>query len=285
MTQSRQPNLLNILSVLTPMPRFALFWLLLLALGDTLLAQSAGQFYANDKGEYGWTENSKSKLRSTTWFAKHPSDSATYRQITAVIYDDKPNAVLYLDRASKRVVGRLDLESQKFALLPASDQKLRQAIDKFKFPTAGELPRIEEMFEPLPDAQPGNGARLQLPPPTLQFPQLQHSTWETSYMSADKFLIRSILQLDGERGTYRLTQKPGTGQLSNVQYEREGDEHIIRGNWNLGRSNGQFKFNIPADNLNVFWGEFSFQNGKPVGAWSGVRKLIRPSKELQKPVR
>lgn len=267
------------------MPRLAILCLLLFASNGAALAQSAGQFHANDKGEYGWTENSKSKLRSTTWFAKNPNDSATYRQIAAVIYDGKPGEVLYLDRTAKRVVGRLDLESEKFALLPASDQRLRQPIDKFKFPTASELPRVEEMFEPLPDGQTGNGDRLQLPPPTLQFPRLEHSTWDTSYMSADKFLIRSILQFDSGRGTYRLTQKPGAGQLSNVKYERETDEHVIRGNWNLGRSNGQFKFNIPADNLNVFWGEFSFQDGKPVGAWSGVRKLTRPLKEPTRPVR
>ena len=129
------------------MPRLAILCLLLFASNGAALAQSAGQFHANDKGEYGWTENSKSKLRSTTWFAKNPNDSATYRQIAAVIYDGKPGEVLYLDRTAKRVVGRLDLESEKFALLPASDQRLRQPIDKFKFPTASELPRVEEMFD------------------------------------------------------------------------------------------------------------------------------------------
>jgi hypothetical protein len=267
------------------MRRVALLFLLITALRDTAFSQSADQFYANDNGEYGWTENSKGKLRSTTWFAKNPVSSPTYQQITAVIYDDKPHAVLYLDRTRKRVVGRLELDSEKFALLSPSDQKVRQAIDKFKFPTAGNLPRIEEMFEPLSEDQPGNGQTLQLPPPTLQHPRLEHSTWETSYMSADKFLIRSVLQLDGKRGTYRLTQKPGTGQLSNIEYDREDDEHVIRGNWNLGRSNGQFKFNVPAENLNVFWGEFSFQDGKPIGAWSGVRKPTRASKDPGKPVR
>jgi hypothetical protein len=267
------------------MRRLALLCLLIATLQETALSQPADQFYANDRGEYGWTENAKSKLRSTTWFAKNPSDSATYGQITAVIYDDKPDAVLFLDRASKRVVGRLDLQTEKFALLPASDQKLRQAIGEFKFPTAGELPRIEEMFEPLPGGHAGNGERLKLPPPTLQFPRIQQSTWETTYMSADKFLIRSVLQFDGDRGTYRLTQKPGTGQLSAVKYDRDGDEHVIRGNWSLGRSTGQFKFNVPADNLNAFWGEFSFQDGKPVGAWSGVRKLTGPSKKPDQRVR
>jgi hypothetical protein len=266
------------------MPRVALLFLLITALHGTVFAQSADQFYANDNGEYGWTKNSKSKRRSTTWFTKNPPSSPTYQQITAVIYDDKPNAVLYLDRARKRIVGRLDLDREKFALLPPSDQTIRQSIDKFQFPTAGNLPRIEEMFEPLPEGQPGNGQTLQLPPPTLQHPRLEHSIWETCYISADKFLIRSVLQLDGNRGTYRLTQKPGTGQLSDIEYEREGDEHVIRGNWNLGRSHGQFKFNVPAENLNVFWGEFSFQDGKPIGAWSGARKLPGPVKRPGKPV-
>jgi hypothetical protein len=267
------------------MLRPALLSLLLIAPHVGVFAQSAEQFYANDKGEYGWTEKTKSKLRSTTWFTKNPAESPTYQQITAVIYDDKPNEVLYLDREAKRVVGRLDLESERFSLLPAEMQKVRQAIEKFKFPTASELPRVADLFDPLPAGQHGNGQTLQLPPPTLQFPRLEHSTWETSYMSADKFLIRSVLQLDGDHGRYRLTQKPGIGQLSNVKYEREGDEHVIHGNWSLGRASGQFDFNVPADNLNVFWGEFSFQEGKPVGAWSGVRKLTRPSKEAEKRVR
>lgn len=248
-------------------------------------AQATDQFYANDEGAYAWTTNSKSNLRTTTWFCKNPPDSAAYQQITAVIYDAKPHEVLYLDKVNKRVVGRLDLNTEQFSLLPPATQKQRQAIDKFEFPAAGKLPRAEQMFEPLSGDAEGNRHTLALPPPTLQFPRLENSVWDTSYLSADKFLIRSELTLDGAQGAYRLTDKPGTGRLSDVTYEREGDEHVIRGNWNLGRSAGTFKFNVPPSNLNVFWGEFSFQEGRTVGAWDGVRKPRPTLKATEKPVR
>lgn len=226
------------------------------------------QFYANDDGQYGWTVSTRSKSRRCNWFVKNPAYHGTYRHVVVAIYDAEPDKALYLDGVERRVIGRLDLATEKFSLLPPEMQK---DIKKREFPPAGALPNIHLMFAPLPAGE-ANQHYMQLPPPTLQFPRLERSSWDTSYMSADKFLIRSIVKFDGERGTYQLTQKPGTGQLSNVTYEREGDEHVIRGAWNLGRSKGQFKFNVPADNLNVFWGQFSFEDGKPIGAWSGVRR-------------
>ena len=60
-------------------------------------------------------------------------------------------------------------------------------------------------------------------------------------------------------------------RTSEVKNEREGDEHVVRGNWVLGRSKDTFKFNVPDDNLNVFWGEFSFEQGRTV-ARDGIRK-------------
>jgi hypothetical protein len=230
------------------------------------------QFYANSEGVYAWSADSKKKLRTTTWFVKHPPTAPTFRQLTAIIYDAAPDKVIYIDKAGRRVVGQLDLNTEKFSLLPPEAQKVNQAFDTIKFSAGGQLPTVAQLFEPLTSDERGNTKKLALPPPTLQFPQLEHSSWDTSYMSADRFLIRSELTLDGDKGTYRLTQKPGTGRLSEVTYEREGDEHLIRGNWALGRSKGTFKFNVPADNLNVFWGEFSFEQGRTVGAWDGVRR-------------
>jgi hypothetical protein len=238
--------------------------------------RQADQFYVNGEGQFTWSADTKKKLRSTLWFAKNPVDGPGYRQLTVVIYDAEPSKVFYIDKAGKRLVGQLDLNTEKFSLLKGDAQKVRQAFDTVKFPTAGELPTVAQLFEPLADGQHANENKLALPPPTLQFPRLEHSTWDTSYLSADKFLIRSELTLEGDHGTYRLTQKPGTGRLADVTYERDGDEHVIRGNWSLGRSKGTFKFNVPADNLNVFWGEFSFEQGRTVGAWDGVRKP-RPS--------
>jgi hypothetical protein len=266
------------------MPPLALRTLLLFAYACAIPAQAqpprqAGQFYVSSDGEYAWSVDAGKKLRSTTWFARHPLDAPHYRQLTAVIYDTDPNKVYYVDKAGKRLVGRLDLSTEKFSLLHAETQRVRQAFNTVKFPSDGELPSVAQMFEPLPEGQRGNTSSLALPPPTLQFPQLEHSTWDTSYLSADKFLIRSVLTLNGDRGTYRLTQKPGTGRLANVKYERDGEEHVIRGNWSLGRSKGTFKFNVPAHNLNVFWGEFSFEQGRTVGAWDGVRKIRPPNSQ------
>jgi hypothetical protein len=234
--------------------------------------RTADQFYVNSDGAYAWTVDTKKKLRSTMWLVRHPLDAPTYRQLTAIIYDAAPEKVIYIDKAGRRVVGQLDLNTEQFSLLPFEAQKVNQAFDTIKFPPGGALPTVAQMFEPLAADERGNTKKLSLPPPTLQFPRLERSVWDTSYMSADRFLIRSELTLDGDKGTYRLTQKPGTGRLSEVRYEREGDEHIVRGNWALGRSKGTFKFNVPAENLNVFWGEFSFEQGRTVGAWDGVRK-------------
>jgi hypothetical protein len=234
--------------------------------------RTTDQFYVNSEGAYAWTADAKKKLRSTLWFARHPLDAPTYRQLSAIIYDAAPEKVLYIDKAGRRVVGQLDLSTEKFSLLRPEAQKVNQAFDTIKFPPGGALPTVAQMFEPQTSDDRSNTKKLALPPPTLQFPRLEHSTWDTSYMSADRFLIRSELNLNGDAGTYRLTQKPGTGRLSAVQYEREGDQHIVRGNWALGRSKGTFRFNVPADNLNVFWGEFSFEQGRTVGAWDGIRK-------------
>lgn len=269
------------------MLRIALLCLAIIATSSPALAQirKSDQFYTNADGAYAWTVDTKKNMRTTMWFAKNPTDAPSYQQMTAVIYDRQPEKVLYLDKATKRVVGQLDLSTEKFSLLTPAEQKTRQAIDKFRFPTGSALPRVEEMFEPLPADQHGNTERLKLPPPTLQFPRLEHSTWQTSYMSADRFLIRSELQFDGDTGTYRLTEKPGTGRLSEIKYERDGEEHLIHGNWNLGRASGYFRFHVPAENLNVFWGEFGFQEGRSVGAWDGVRTLRPALKDTEKPVR
>ena len=74
-------------------------------------------------------------------------------------------------------------------------------------------------------------------------------------------------------------------RLSDVKYERADEEHILRGNWALGQSHGDFTFKVPAENLNLFWGEFGFQPGKTVGAWSGVRQPSGASKTLERSIR
>jgi hypothetical protein len=257
--------------------RLPLTLLLTLASASIAFAQrrTGDQFYANDDGVYGWTTDEQKEMKTTTLFAKNPADSSSYEQLTAVLYDDKPDHVYYLDKANKRVVGRLDLETEKFSLLPAETQKVRQALDKFQFPPVGVLPRTEQLFQPPqpPSEDDGsNNERLTLPPPTFQHPRLENSSWDSCYMSADRFMIRCTVRLDGDKGTYQLRDKPGTGRLSDVKYERADEEHIVRGNWALGQSRGDFTFKVPAENLNLFWGEFGFQPGKTVGAWSGVRR-------------
>lgn len=252
-----------------------LIFFAVLTLTTPALAQprTTSQFYANDQGQYAWTTDNKRELRTTTWFVKYPSDASDYSQITAVIYNREPHFVYYLDKTTKRVLGRLDLKSEKFSLLTPEQQKLRQALEKYDFPTPTALPRISQLL-PQPQSE-DNGTtaeRLKLPPPTFQHPRLERSEWESNYMSADRFRIRSIIRFNGNSGTYQLQDKPGTGRLSEVTYKTENDSHIIRGKWALGRSNGHFTFEIPKENLNVFWGEFGFNEGKTVGAWDGIRR-------------
>jgi hypothetical protein len=247
-------------------------------------AAPPAQFYTNGEGAYAWSEDKQKNLQTVLYFAKNPTDSPRYQQLTAVIYDDKPHFVFYLDTVNRRVVGRLDLETEKFSLLAPDAQKVKQALHKFTFPTATELPRVEELFQPLPEGSAGNRQRLSLPPPTFQHPRLENSSWETSYMSADRIPIRSIMQLGGDEGTYRLQDKPGTGRLTEVKYSVEGDAHLIRGRWFLGRSNGYFRLKVPKENLNVFWGEFGFELGKTVGSWDGIRRPPGALKIEEKPV-
>jgi hypothetical protein len=268
-------------------PRLLLAVLLTIASTSIAFAQrgTSDQFYANDDGVYGWSTEAKKNLMTSNWFVKNPADSSTYDQLTVVLYDDKPGQVYYLDKARKRVVGRLDLETEKFSLLPPDAQVVRQSLEKYQFPTAGALPRVEQLFQPLPEGGAGNRERLALPPPTFQHPRLENGTWDSSYMSADRFTIRCTVRLDGDQGTYQLRDKPGTGRLSDIKYDRGDEEHIIRGNWSLGQSRGDFTFKVPAENLNVFWGEFGFQPGKTVGAWDGVRQPPAQSKPSERSVR
>jgi hypothetical protein len=204
----------------------------------------------------------------------------------AIIYNDRPDHVFYADSATKLFVGRLDLKSDRFSLLPTNVRRGRlQDIPESAYPTPGALPRVADLFDPLSSGERGNSNRLSLPPPTVQYPRLKNSTWDTCYMSADRFQIRSTLKLENDRGTYRLRDKPGTGELSNVRYSRDNENHLIEGDWALGRSRGWFKFTIPDENLNLFWGEFGFDSGRVVGAWDGIRRTRPALKEIEKPLR
>jgi hypothetical protein len=249
-------------------------------------ARRADQFYTNGAALNAWTAISQQKRRTTFWFVLHPADSAAYRQMLAIIYDDRPDYVYYVDSATRLFVGRLDLNTDDFSLLPPDSRRGRlQDIPESAFPTPGDLPRVADMFEPLPAGARSNPNRMLLPPPTLQHPRLRNSTWDTCYMSADRFRIRSTLELENDRGTYRLRDKPGTGVLSNIQYDRDDENHLIHGQWVLGQSRGWFKFTVPEENLNVFWGEFGFEAGRIVGAWDGIRRSRPALKDREKPLR
>ncbi len=264
--------------------------LVLLMCVNAAVGQAPGrrpdQFYTNGERIDAWTAASQQRGRTTFWFARHPADSAAYRQMLAIIYDDQPDRVFYIDAATRQLVGRVDLNTDRFSLLPAEARGSRlQDIDESSFPPPGELPRVAELFEPLPAGEPANENRLRLPPPTIEFPRLKQSSWETSYMAIDRTRVRATLDLDNGGGTYRLHDKPGTGHLSEIQYESKTDGHIVHGRWTLGNSSGWFKFDVPAENLNVFWGEFGFEPGRVVGAWDGNRISQPALKERKKPVR
>jgi hypothetical protein len=165
-------------------------------------ARRPDQFYTNGESMNAWMVVPQLRGRTTFWFARNPADSAAYRQMLAIIYDDRPEQVLYIDSATKRFVGRLDLKTDRFSLLPKAARSHRlQDIQESAFPTPGELPRVADMFEPLTAGERGNKNRLLLPPPTPQFPRFKNSQWETCYMSADRFQVRSIMELENDRGS------------------------------------------------------------------------------------
>jgi len=231
------------------------------------------QFYTNGDKVGGWTRNEAAQLRSTFWFAKNPADSLSYRQQVVIVFDDQPSLAYYYDAATKKFVGRADLDSMRYSLLPEEARRERlEEIPESAFPPAGEMPTVGEMFERLPPGMRPNSNMMMMPPPTMSFPRLEMSLWDSNYTTADGRRVRAHVELNGDHGTYRLVQSNQVGRLSDVRYRRGNDEFVISGRWTLGTANGSFSFTVPMDNIDVFWGTWSLRPGRVDGTWDGVRR-------------
>jgi len=231
------------------------------------------QFYTNGEKSDGWTRDVDKRLRSTFWFAKNPANSLAYQQQIVIVYDSAPNKAYYFDSTTKEFIGRFDLQSEKYSLLPNEFRRERiEEIQESWFSQPGELPTIGEMFQRPEAGGPTNQNRMMLPPPTAQFPRLHDSSWDTNYQTADGGRIRAKVNFRGNRGTYILSGSNTVGQLANVHYISGQDAFLITGQWSLNGSGGYFSFSVPKDNMDVFWGDWGFARNSIDGAWDGARR-------------
>lgn len=231
------------------------------------------QFYTNGEKSDGWTRENDKGLRSTFWFAKNPADSLAYQQQIVIVYDSAPSKAYYFDSTTKEFVGRFDLQSQKYSLLPKKFRRGQiQKIDESWFPPPGELPTIGEMFQRPEPGGPTNKNRMMVPPPTTQFPRLHDSSWDTNYQTANGDRVRANVDFQGNHGTYILSGSNAVGQLTNIRYSSGQDALLITGQWSLNGSGGYFSFSVPKDNMDVFWGDWGFKRNSIDGAWDGARR-------------
>ena len=251
-------------------------WVALLACtagstGAQVRLQHPDQFYTNGKKIGGWTRDTTNRLRSTFWFAKHPEDSLAYKQQIVIIYEADPTKAYYFDSTTKAFVGRFDMQSEQYSLLPKQFRRERlEAIDKSQFPPPGPMPTIGTMLERPGGGMPSNQT-LMPPPPTTEFPRLQASSWETTYTTAGG-RVRAEVDFQGTRGTYLLVETKTEGILSEVQYAVRQDSFSITGRWSLQGREGYFSFSIPKDNMDVFWGDWGVAVGRNDGTWDGIRR-------------
>jgi hypothetical protein len=231
------------------------------------------QFYTNGEKVDGWTRDTDNRLRSTFWFAKNPENSLVYRQQIVIIYDAAPTKAYYFDATTKEFVGRFDLASEQYSLLPKPFRRERLAeIAEARFPPPGPMPTIGDMFERPDGGLPSNQQTMMPPPPTTEFPRLQASSWDTNYTTAEGSRIRARVDFQGNHGTILLVGTNTTGRLLDVRYAVRQDAFAITGRWSLRDRGGYFSFSIPQDNIDVFWGAWGFAAGRRGGTWDGVRR-------------
>lgn len=231
------------------------------------------QFYSNGEKVNGWTKGSG--MRTTFWFARYSNDDWAYRQQLVIIYDNEPNKSYYYDVGTKRFVGRFDMESDRYSLLPVAERRARRSdIDEGDFPPPGQMPTIQQMIG-RDDEGPGNQSQMLLPPPTPEYPRLQTSSWDTTYTTPGlRGRVRARIDFDGDEGRYTLEGGGGVGRLADIEY-RGTDQggFLVTGRWFLGAGQGVFRYTIPRSNVNVFTGEWSFEPGSADGIWDGTRVI------------
>ena len=271
--------------------------------GLFLLAQCAGvaraqlqtpdQFYSNGVKIDAWTREDSQRLKYMFWFAKKAPGDLIYRQEVVIVYDAEPDKAYYFDQKTRTFRGRWDLRTETYSLLPAKYQLSRKEdILESMFPPSGEWPTIGDLLRDPDDSLPGAGRpaggppepapaadsrKLAKMPPTVEFPDLEHSTWESTYLApgipSGFSRVRARIVFDGANGKYTPAGTDLVGTFSNVRYERTAaGGFVITGRWSLHGSTGPFRFRIAPDNLTAFEGETPGPQGQLSGTWDGTRR-------------
>ena len=237
-----------------------------------VLLEHPNQFYTNGETVDGWTRNDQQGLASTFWLVKNPANSLSYRQQVVIVYDSEPNEMYYYDVVSELFIGRYDMETGKYSLLPKQHRRKRLAdIDESMFPPPGDKPLISEMFEPLNEGLPNN-EQMMMPPATMEFPRLTKSEWKGFYTDIGSNRRRKMtLTLNGRQGRYQAPSVNIAGDLTDVRYETRDDMPVISGYWSAGSgSGGGFEFRFM--NLHEFEGEYWVGNNRNRRfLWDGKR--------------
>ncbi len=229
------------------------------------------QFYTNGETIDAWTRNEEKELRSSFWFVRRNNDKLEYRQHVVVIYDRQPDKAYYFDTEKRIFIGRIDLASGMYSLLPKEWRKPRiEDIDPAAFPVPARLPKIGDMFD---EEEVGLYEQYLLPPPaTREYPFLEKSVWDSWYVPYQGDRIRTTIRFDGQNGTYPVTVEGRAveGKLSEVKYELRGNKYVIRGHWTLGDYGGPFQFEIELSQMDKFHGHWTM-DGLDVREWTGTR--------------
>lgn len=250
-------------------------WALVLTSVATVAhAQYPDQFYTNGTKMDVW--RAEPGRKTILWFSKEPGDKISYGQSLVIIYDTEPQWAYYVNLGTRKFVGRYSFEKDKYSLLSPDAQKEYRANMNMPphadFPPPGEMPTVDKLLEGSE-----NENRLLDPPATASYPRLKRSTWDSSYFTDQRVLIRNRLVFNDDRGSFTFTDARGNehkGSLTGIRY-RKTEQRLfqITGSWNLEGAQGNFRFTIAPENLNIFQGEWD-RGGRIEGTWSGTR--VRP---------
>jgi hypothetical protein len=99
---------------------------------------------------------------------------------------------------------------------------------------------------------------------------VQYSTWYTTYQdNAGTFIVNATVQLNGNSGTYTLSNGE-TGLLTGLVYSPLPNDKVgVYGTWRLRNESGGFTFRVTADG-SQYSGSWA-GSGNKNGTWSGSR--------------
>ena len=190
-----------------------------------------------------------------------------------IVYDAEPDKAYYFDQKTRTFRGRWNFQTEKYSLLPSKSQRSKkEEITESMFPPPADPPSIGDLLRDPEEAQPVDRRKLAEPPATDAFPELEGSSWESTYVTLGATRVRARIKFDGPNGKYTLA---GTGEvrtLSGVRYTKAADGGtVISGQWSVKGEAGPFLFKIAPGRLNTFEGIWGGAQGQLGGTWDGTR--------------